>query len=89
MEPNSWHGLTVTAAIAAEPQPTVSRAPTSTYGAGLTAREPLARLRGSVNEQAQRRGQAEQDSSEVKPVELERLIGQGIKPSSSAATSLS
>ena len=31
-----------------------------------------------VNEQAQRRGQAEQDGSEVKSVELERLIGQGI-----------
>ena len=30
------------------------------------------------NEQAQRRGQAEQDGSEVKSVELERLIGQGI-----------
>jgi hypothetical protein len=31
-----------------------------------------------VNEQAQRRGQTEQDGSEVKSVELERLIGQGI-----------
>jgi hypothetical protein len=31
-----------------------------------------------VNEQAQRRGQAEQDGSEVKSVELERLIGQGL-----------
>jgi hypothetical protein len=31
-----------------------------------------------VNEQAQRRGQAEQDGSEVKSVELERLIAQGI-----------
>src|SRR5271169_6656799 len=31
-----------------------------------------------TNEQAQRRGQAEQDGSEVKSVELERLIGQGI-----------
>ncbi len=31
-----------------------------------------------INEQAQRRGQAEQDGSEVKSVELERLIGQGI-----------
>ena len=31
-----------------------------------------------LNEQAQRRGQAEQDGSEVKSVELERLIGQGI-----------
>jgi hypothetical protein len=31
-----------------------------------------------ANEQAQRRGQAEQDGSEVKSVELERLIGQGI-----------
>src|SRR5271170_8355998 len=30
------------------------------------------------NEQAQRRGQAEQDGSEVKSVELERLIGQGL-----------
>ena len=30
------------------------------------------------NEQAQRRGQAEQDGSEVKSVELERLIDQGI-----------
>ncbi len=30
------------------------------------------------NEQAQRRGQAEQDGSEVKSVELERLIAQGI-----------
>ena len=30
------------------------------------------------NEQAQRRGQAEQDGSEVKSVELERLINQGI-----------
>jgi hypothetical protein len=30
------------------------------------------------NEQAQRRAQAEQDGSEVKSVELERLIGQGI-----------
>ena len=31
-----------------------------------------------VNEQAQRRAQAEQDGSEVKSVELERLIAQGI-----------
>src|SRR5216683_7757531 len=31
-----------------------------------------------INEQAQRRGQAEQDGSEVKSVELERLIAQGI-----------
>ena len=31
-----------------------------------------------LNEQAQRRGQAEQDGSEVKSVELERLINQGI-----------
>jgi hypothetical protein len=31
-----------------------------------------------ANEQAQRRGEAEQDGSEVKSVELERLIGQGI-----------
>src|SRR3984893_6324196 len=31
-----------------------------------------------VNEQAQRRGQTEQDGSEVKSVELERLIGQGL-----------
>ena len=31
-----------------------------------------------TNEQAQRRGQAEQDGSEVKSVELERLIAQGI-----------
>ena len=31
-----------------------------------------------INEQAQRRGQAEQDGSEVKSVELERLIGQGL-----------
>ena len=31
-----------------------------------------------VNEQAQRRGQAEQDGSEVKSVELERLIAQGL-----------
>jgi hypothetical protein len=31
-----------------------------------------------TNEQAQRRGQVEQDGSEVKSVELERLIGQGI-----------
>ena len=31
-----------------------------------------------TNEQAQRRGQAEQDGSEVKSVELERLINQGI-----------
>ncbi|HEY1258279.1 MAG TPA: DUF2493 domain-containing protein [Xanthobacteraceae bacterium] len=31
-----------------------------------------------VNEQAQRRGQAEQDGSEVKSVELERLTAQGI-----------
>ena len=31
-----------------------------------------------TNEQAQRRGQAEQDGSEVKSVELERLVGQGI-----------
>jgi hypothetical protein len=31
-----------------------------------------------LNEQAQRRGQAEQDGSEVKSVELERLIAQGI-----------
>jgi hypothetical protein len=31
-----------------------------------------------VNEQAQRRGQAEQEGSEVKSVELERLIAQGI-----------
>ena len=31
-----------------------------------------------TNEQAQRRGQAEQDGSEVKSVELERLIDQGI-----------
>src|SRR5260370_22278279 len=31
-----------------------------------------------INEQAQRRGQAEQDGSEVKSVELERLISQGI-----------
>ena len=30
------------------------------------------------NEQAQRRGQAEQDGSEVKSVELERLIAQGL-----------
>ncbi|MFZ3238468.1 MAG: DUF2493 domain-containing protein, partial [Stellaceae bacterium] len=30
-----------------------------------------------INEQAQRRGQAEQDGSEVKSVELERLIAQG------------
>ena len=33
-----------------------------------------------TNEQAQRRGQAEQDGSEVKSVELERLIAQGIEP---------
>src|SRR6201998_3677376 len=32
-----------------------------------------------INEQAQRRGQAEQDGSEVKSVELERLIAQGIR----------
>ena len=32
------------------------------------------------NEQAQRRAQAEQDGSEVKSVELERLIGQGLSP---------
>jgi hypothetical protein len=31
-----------------------------------------------TNEQAQRRGQAEQDGSEVKSVELERLIAQGL-----------
>jgi beta-phosphoglucomutase-like phosphatase (HAD superfamily) len=31
-----------------------------------------------VNEQAQRRGQAEQDGSEVKSVELERLVAQGL-----------
>jgi len=31
-----------------------------------------------VNEQAQRKGQAEQDGSEVKSVELERLIAQGL-----------
>jgi hypothetical protein len=31
-----------------------------------------------INEQAQRRGQAEQDGSEVKSVELERLIAQGL-----------
>jgi len=31
-----------------------------------------------VNEQAQRKGQAEQDGSEVKAVELERLIAQGL-----------
>jgi hypothetical protein len=31
-----------------------------------------------VNEQAQRRGQTEQDGSEVKSVELERLIAQGL-----------
>jgi hypothetical protein len=31
-----------------------------------------------LNEQAQRKGQAEQDGSEVKSVELERLIGQGL-----------
>jgi YspA, cpYpsA-related SLOG family len=31
-----------------------------------------------LNEQAQRRGQAEQDGSEVKSVELERLIAQGL-----------
>jgi hypothetical protein len=31
-----------------------------------------------INEQAQRRGQAEQDGSEVKSVELERLIVQGL-----------
>src|SRR5467141_2665664 len=31
-----------------------------------------------ANEQAQRRGQAEQDGSEVKSVELERLIDQGL-----------
>jgi YspA, cpYpsA-related SLOG family len=31
-----------------------------------------------ANEQAQRRGQAEQDGSEVKSVELERLIAQGL-----------
>src|SRR5260370_2828257 len=31
-----------------------------------------------ANEQAQRRGQAEQDGSEVKSVELERLIAQGV-----------
>ena len=31
-----------------------------------------------LNEQAQRRGQAEQDGSEVKSVELERLINQGL-----------
>jgi hypothetical protein len=31
-----------------------------------------------LNEQIQRRGQAEQDGSEVKSVELERLIGQGL-----------
>ena len=31
-----------------------------------------------INEQAQRRGQAEQDGSEVKSVELERLINQGL-----------
>jgi hypothetical protein len=31
-----------------------------------------------TNEQAQRRGQAEQDGSEVKSIELERLIAQGI-----------
>ena len=31
-----------------------------------------------TNEQAQRRGQAEQDGSEVKSVELERLINQGL-----------
>jgi len=73
VEPNSWYGLTVTAALTAEPQPTISREPTSTYGARLNASEPLARLRASVNEQAQRRGQAEQNGSEVKPVELERL----------------
>src|ERR1700739_4677453 len=32
-----------------------------------------------TNEQAQRRGQAEQDGSEVKSVELERLIAQGLR----------
>src|SRR5258708_15132100 len=31
-----------------------------------------------VNEQAQRRGQAEQDGSEVRSVKLERLIEQGV-----------
>jgi hypothetical protein len=31
-----------------------------------------------INEQAQRRGQAEQDGSEVKSVELERLVAQGL-----------
>src|ERR1700758_5064014 len=31
-----------------------------------------------LNEQAQRKGQAEQDGSEVKSVELERLIAQGL-----------
>jgi hypothetical protein len=31
-----------------------------------------------INEQAQRKGQAEQDGSEVKSVELERLIAQGL-----------
>ena len=31
-----------------------------------------------INEQAQRRGQAEQDGSEVKSVELERLIAEGL-----------
>ena len=33
-----------------------------------------------TNEQAQRRSQTEQDGSEVKSVELERLIGQGMQP---------
>ena len=71
--PNFWYGLTVTAALAAVPQPTISREPTSTYGARLTAREPLARLRASVNKQAQRHGHAEQDGSKVKSFTLKRL----------------
>src|SRR5271154_6042408 len=40
-----------------------------------------------TNEQAQRRGQAEQDGSEVKSVELERLIAQGLSRSSAATPS--
>jgi hypothetical protein len=45
-----------------------------------------------TNEQAQRRGQAEEDGSEVKSVELERLIAEGLSlidaatPSNSCAT---
>jgi hypothetical protein len=70
--PNFWYGLTVTAALATEPHPTISRGPTSRYGARPTAREPLARLRASVDEQARPR-QAEQDGSEVKPFALEGL----------------